>query len=142
MFRDEIALGFTVSLTDERRPAGLVGTVGRGFVSALAMTTRAFLDRAAALFAAHPVTAVRLIDRHPEPAPGGQVRWVDMPAGRARALAAGPPRRLAPGPDVPPELFAAGLPRSPFATAALADAGLSAACVRHGRRLAGLPPLP
>src|SRR4051812_23467012 len=65
MFRDEIALGFTVSLTDERRPAGLVGTVRRGFVSALALTTRAFLDRAAALFAAHPVTEVRLADRHP-----------------------------------------------------------------------------
>jgi uncharacterized protein (TIGR02996 family) len=141
MFREEISLGFTVSLGEERHPAGLVGTVHRGFVSAIAMTTRAFLDRAATLFAAYPITAVRLTDRHPESSPRGQVRWVDMSAGLARALAAGPPRRLAPGPDVPPQLFAAGLPRSPFASVAQANAALSVACVRHGRQIAGLPPL-
>lgn len=110
-----------------------------GSIDWIELPAAAFLAHAAGLFAAHPITAVRLTDRHPERAPDGTgLQWTESPAGRS--LTFGRHRRAGPGPDVPPELFAAGLERAPFATVALADAGLSAACVRLGRRLAGLDP--
>jgi hypothetical protein len=111
-----------------------------GFIHRVELPAAAFLAHAADLFAAHPVTTIRLTDRHPELCPDGAgVRWVERPAGRSAPLR-GRHRRAGPGPDLPPEFFAAGLPRTPFATVALADAGLAAARVLHGRRLAGLDP--
>src|SRR5947209_4787991 len=122
--------------------AGYAVRVGcRGaFIDRIELPAAAFLAHAAGLFAAHPITAVRLTDRHPEPGSDGTgVRWAEHRAGRGSSFG-GRHRRAGAGPDVPPELFAAGLARTSFATVALADAGLSAACVRHGPRLARLHP--
>ena len=116
-----------------------------GFVKALELPADAFLFHAADLFAAHPITRVRLTDKQARPAGhAGEVEWTPTPvapAGRYvihRLRIRRPAERPS---DLPAELFAAGLPAAPFDTAARADAALSAACVAYGRQLAGLPAL-
>jgi uncharacterized protein (TIGR02996 family) len=129
------------------QPSGSgVGIFARGFVGELRLPTAAFLAHAPALFAAHPVTAVRLTDRRAsrgvwfankgdddfirnglEPADSNWLPW-------SVAIHLG-------------ESYVTPYPRFERheweqETPADADAALSAACVAYGRRLAGLPPLP
>jgi uncharacterized protein (TIGR02996 family) len=109
----------------------------RGFLRTLVLPSRAFLDRARLLFAAHPVTEVRLSDREPfDHAPRGKWRWQSgyVPFEPAR-------------PDmIPMDLFRL-LPRYGrdshvycwYDSEAGAHADLSAAAVRFGRTLNRLP---
>jgi hypothetical protein len=116
-----------------------------GFVDAVELPAASFLFHAADLFAAHPIAQVRLADKEARPAgPAGGVAWTPTPAAATARYAfqrLGARRGADRPSDLPPELFAAGLPAAPFDTTARADEALSAACVAHGRRLAGLPPL-
>lgn len=98
---------------------------------------------AAALFAAQPVERVRLVDREPYWQGRGWA-WYDPSRGRKSA---GVPDSA----ELPNELYAVMCllycggerPRLiMFDSEEKAHAALSAACVRYGRRLAGLPPLP
>jgi uncharacterized protein (TIGR02996 family) len=108
----------------------------RGFLRTVRLPCRDFLDHAAALFATHPVTEVRLTDREPLLCADGRHRWYGDDWGT----------EIQTEDDLPPELFALlgaketgyYLGRSyPDATSAWED--LSAACVRLGRNLNGLP---
>lgn len=113
----------------------------RGFIRRVHMPTDAFLARAAALFAAHPITAVRLTDR----APVRYTRHWSWNVQGARWDFLGGSNRL------PRELFARLKgqrgPRSAmdpdqwrdYFSEAEALEALSRACVAHGRHLAGLP---
>ena len=116
-----------------------------GFVEGIELPAAAYMSHAADLFAAHPITRVRLADKQARPAgPAGGVEWTPTPVAPAARYAfqrLGARRGADRPSDLPPELFAAGLPTGPFDTAARADEALSAACVAYGRQLAGLPPL-
>jgi uncharacterized protein (TIGR02996 family) len=111
----------------------------RGFVSEVRLPLAAFLAHAGALFAAHPVTAVRLTDREPHAAHvPGNFWWF-------RSLQQGP--AVATIPDVlwESDSISRTVPHyrvsRHFPTRAAALDALSAACVAYGRSLAGLPPL-
>lgn len=112
----------------------------RGFVERVELSTPAFLEMAAELFKAHPVTAVTLTDKNPVSVVGGSWWWADScldptePACLARY--------------VPPQLYtfmtgsrdSHGRPRPgvnpadlTFATPSAAYAALSTACVAYGR---------
>ncbi len=116
----------------------------RGWVDRVEMPAGTFMAHAAALFALHPVTDVRLTNREPyDPFTGaGTWNWYDGPQ---MVTAVHPPSNL------PTELFALVKrpkgrgphdgERKEFATHADAIAALSRACVAHGRNLAGLPAL-
>jgi uncharacterized protein (TIGR02996 family) len=117
--------------------------VRRGFVASVSLPTAAFLAHAPALFAAHPVTEVRLSDVRPAQAYGP---WCWF----------GHPDPSQDRPDVLPEPLWLKLDGPFFVdfrseriygvqgydTEGEAMAALSAACVAHGRQLAGLPPPP
>ena len=101
-----------------------------------------FLKHARAVFQAHPVTEVALSDRHPSESGDWPPGWWRGPH---------PLTGLLQRHHLPPELW--DLLPGPWedADAPLwrlypdgdsARAALSAACVAHGRSLAGLPPLP
>lgn len=101
----------------------------RGFVSRIELTCEAFMQHAEAIFAAHPVTAVRLIDKVPDMI-AGDAWWYDeagitQPETRRDLL----PAALLDRPS--------GAKRSDSAEAAYD--WLSARCVAHGRECAGLP---
>jgi uncharacterized protein (TIGR02996 family) len=117
----------------------------RGFVDRVELPAAAFLAHAAALFAAHPIVAVRLADKRPARSEGaGGYAWSERPSAWAggRPVTAWRKQRATEGAsDLAAELFAAGLRRTGFESADQADDAVSAACVRYGRRLAGLVPL-
>lgn len=101
----------------------------RGFVETVTLPAALFLEHAAALFAAAPVTEVRLTDREPGRI-GGRHYWL-----RATEYAAQPWR-------IPVDLayaMNAAERRAGYVTPTAAHVALSAACVTLGRRLAGLP---
>lgn len=124
----------------------------RGFVDEIRLPLSAFPEHARDLFAAHPITAVVLTDReswvnHDRTHWGW---WLDNPAIHAPAPDS-LPRPLADAMADDPTRYDYGigvryLPGGPaggllFRSADAAHAALSAACVRLGRELAGLPPL-
>lgn len=120
-------------------------TFRRGFVDSITLPADAFLAHAATLFAAQPVTAVRLSDRQPVPAApshGGGWRWYWS----ARGIAWTGDVDLV-GYFLPPALGNyVQSPRRRGRSALYGDrehalAALSAACVAFGRAGAGLPPL-
>jgi uncharacterized protein (TIGR02996 family) len=113
--------------------------IRRGLVEAVTLTCRQFLDVAAALFRAAPVTEVRLSDREPYHA-FGRFNWYD--SGRPPTA-----RSVYPASDLPSQLFDR-LPggkseahRRHYDAAADALSALSAACVALGRARADLPAL-
>ncbi len=115
----------------------------RGFVESIKLPTNSFLRHAAAIFAAQPVTSVRLTDReHYQDLSDyeSDYPWCWSHANRALGQTYdSSPHWL------PPELFLR-LPGGEFITKCFgtesqARTALSAACVSYGRRLAGLPPL-
>ena len=108
---------------------GVSFTTSRGFVSGIACDLATFLRHAGDLFAAHPITAVRLTDRRPEMSGGNW--WYYLITTRGHDS----PTHL---PDVLLKHFPV---RLWYMTEADALAGLSSACVAFGRDLAGLPPL-
>lgn len=150
-------------------PDGVTPTWSRGFVSAVTLTAAAYLGGecqrcggrgwhdtnpgdaemnclacngtgrtpglAKELFAAHPIERVTLSDKRPLQTDDAFGRghpafvWFSGPA-----LAATSPHHL-------PDSLVYGC-RAFYPTRDAALAALSAACVRHGRKLAGLPPLP
>jgi uncharacterized protein (TIGR02996 family) len=134
----------------ERCEVGHKMLTRRGFVESITLPLAAFQGHAAALFAAQPITAVRLSDR--EPIHDGATYgfcWIN------HAVALSGSSELA---RIPRELFE-GLPPPEgeaeevwrgecymvawkYSSAHAAHAALSAACVRHARNLCGLPPLP
>jgi hypothetical protein len=112
----------------------------RGFVVSVTLPCADFLRHAAGLFAAQPVTEVRLSDREPLWVDGGRGHgwWLDRPPGWVEDN------------TLPENLPAALWERLtgevtgrwnhfPSETEAVAD--LSAACVAYGRALIDLPPL-
>jgi uncharacterized protein (TIGR02996 family) len=115
----------------------------RGFVEAVTLSTQAFLDNAAALFGAQPVTRVTLADKRPwQPGPDGSPgpsRWWPGTDWDDRGRAAAE--------SLPGDVFdvLAGGKREGggvvYPTRADAVMAASAACVRFGRRKAGLPAL-
>lgn len=124
--------------------ADMAVTFRRGFVEEVSLTIASFLRRATALFAAHPITSVRLTDREPYDHAGRAHWWYDsrslnatawwgslhrLPGGLFQGLAQG----LAQGEDEGAIVSYRSLDD--------AIAALSLACVDHGRRLAGLPML-
>lgn len=117
-----------------------------GFIEQLDLPIAAFLAHAAELFAAHPITHVRLADKRARPTgTAGGVQWTRALVVPVRSGALHPvgARAAVQSPsDLPPELFAAGLTWAVIDTAGQADEALSAACVAFGRRLAGLSFLP
>jgi len=116
-----------------------------GYIERVELPTAAFLAHAGDLFAAHPITAVVLTDRRAGPADdAGMVRWTRAsppPPGYRLHRRFGARFATDLASDLPPELFSAGLPAGAIDTETRADEVLSAACVRHGRRMAGLPDL-
>lgn len=110
----------------------------RGFVNSIATTAADFLAHAAALFAAQPITEVRLVGREPQPNAygGSQCAWhcdsseQDLSSWIPFVLL---DRLSAEGYD------GATWKIYPYATQA--HAALSRACVAYGRERAGLPPL-
>jgi uncharacterized protein (TIGR02996 family) len=114
-------------------------TWSRGFVASIALPTAAFIEHAAELFRAHPITAVRLTDREPNnygpPDDDMQFGWLSEhehgvgPAGLPRGL-------LAALADSEP---GDGILR--WRNADAANFALSRACVSFGRKAAGLPSL-
>jgi uncharacterized protein (TIGR02996 family) len=76
--------GLNAHLAIDTPPSGFVPplvAIARGFVESLTCTATDFLAHAAAVFAAHPVTAVRLSDREPlrfeRPGDGEHFFWYD-----------------------------------------------------------------
>jgi hypothetical protein len=119
---------------------GIVYGFERGFIEAVTLDTAAFLTHAAALFAAQPITAVRLADKEPDRGGDGCWRWyrgVVSWLGRDESDA------------VPGEIFSLIDALQPYALdvekvltgRGEALAALSAACCAFGRAAAGLPPL-
>lgn len=116
-----------------------------GFISEIHLSTAAFLEHAEALFAAHPVTAVRLSDREPLENQFRHGRWAwmneDVPIGGYQGTVArlphGVPNALWP--------FLRGEHGVSYGRCHWYDASeealaaLSRACVSYGRKLAGLP---
>ena len=128
-------------LPPDALPLELLRNTSRGFVSEIHLPTAAFLEHAATIFRAHPVTRVVLKDRKP----AGGVLWYG-----AKDLAhAGPhdrhwiPHKIA---SLMPEnriyLQNAGFRHYRFDTEAETLDALSTACVAYGRSEVGLPPLP
>ena len=116
----------------------------RGFVNSVALTLADFDRHAAALFAAAPITSVRLTDRDPVLRYEG-VCWT-VAFGRGTIEECRHPHEI-------PRTLARTLKVRDFDGSSLgnvaafrhrenADAWLSAACVAYGRSLAGLPPIP
>lgn len=112
----------------------------RGFVSGLAWNTEQFVRHAAAIFAAQPVTEVRLVDREPFPSnerPQG-LFW--------REGVVDDERYTLPSPifdelEWDAELSPDHLDGKYWPDMEQTRAALSRACVQYGRTLAHLPPL-
>lgn len=114
----------------------------RGFIARLELPTAAFTAHAAAIFARHPVTAVRLTDREPfVPFSDGQpdANWYDgAKCTTGVHLASNLPSDVF---DLVEGYEFRNATRKQFDGVDKAVAALSAACVRYARRLAGLPDL-
>ncbi len=106
----------------------------RGFIQRVTLPTADFLRHAAAIFAAQPVTGVRLTDREPFFHSQADVYdWLRGPANVARNRM---PAEFIDLMNDPP-----GVGFARYYSAEQAHAALSAACVSYGRSLVGLPPL-
>jgi uncharacterized protein (TIGR02996 family) len=133
-----------------RWPGVLVlrATFRRGFAESVTLRTQSFFDLAPALFRASPIVEVKLDDRRPSPLGRGvktaRVRWrapgPDWHRGNDR-LPATLWERLAGG-EVGDRGTRAYRGATHGQSRRLAIADLSQACVRFGRRAAGLPDLP
>lgn len=117
----------------------------RGFVSSLTCTCAAFMQHAAAIFAAQPVTAVTISDREPGRGDLPRVFWQRESVNYRLWPPQYTQRRSYAVPDV---LFDELLGREEMHSRTksydipdLARAALSAACVSWARELVGLPPL-
>ncbi len=123
----------------------------RGFVSRIELPCASFMQHAAALFAEHPITEVRLTDKDSMIVEPTETRWLGHSMwytwinGGKQSLNPDDRRERA---RIPREIFDAVLPISPqsffdeyarFFTVDLANAAISAACVSYGRSLVGLP---
>jgi uncharacterized protein (TIGR02996 family) len=128
--------------------ASLRATFRRGFAESVTLRTQPFFYRVEALFQASPIVAVKLDDRRPSPLGRGvktaRVRWRApgpdwhrssdrLPAGLWELLAGG---------EVGDRATRAYRGATHGQSRRLAFADLSQACVRFGRRAAGLPDLP
>jgi uncharacterized protein (TIGR02996 family) len=116
------------------------GEVGRGFISRVELPAADFLAHAEAIFRAHPVTGITLVDRmHPYPAHGG--RWTWWNAEYSTYWSAGVPYPLfgnfpdADGGEWHWHDDGYCVSRS-WPTSDLALTALSRACVAYGRKLA------
>lgn len=111
----------------------------RGFVSHIELPCAAFMEHAAAIFARHPVTDVRLTDRVPLDDEGAGT-YFGRPAGRAENWywLVGPVRSSLPW-EVPIE--SSGPVLKSFTSESDALDWLSRRCVAFGRRQANLPEL-
>lgn len=124
-------------------PAGSWNKYCRGFVESVTCTVADFMAHAGAMFSTHPITRVTLTDREPDLFDlGDRVPRVwntheNVVLGAARSLLPSDLFDLLPEPHDPAEFTCAWAGRD---TAHALDA-LSVACVRYGRRLAGLPDL-
>lgn len=113
----------------------------RGFVESWECDLEAFLSHAGAVFSMHPITEVAMTDREPLLIPavyrGQQVRAHDEYHWYGTVHTAGNQGGL-------PYAFFVAEPVSRAVFRGEDDAlrWLSRACVRYGRQLAGLPPLP
>jgi uncharacterized protein (TIGR02996 family) len=138
----------TANAKGEVNPGDIIGpikaelaVVRRGFVDELRCDTNPFLEHAETLFQEHPISGVKLCDRRPADRTGVNGRWYWLRGGRRL-------RRPDPESYLPDELFESlfdspsedeaviGLP---FKSERDAEFALSAACVKYGRELAGLP---
>jgi uncharacterized protein (TIGR02996 family) len=122
------------------RPFSFV--VRRGFAAEVQLSCADFLAHAEAIFRAHPVTGITLVDRmHPYPAHGG--RWTWWNAEYSTYWSAGVPYPLfgnfpdADGGEWHWHDDGYCVSRS-WPTSDLALTALSRACVAYGRKLAGL----
>ena len=110
----------------------------RGFVREVAFNTfDTFKEHAAGLFATEPIRHAYLVDRHPDPYPGGW-GWAKPRAGLARSTPWAIPRKLRDWPGWPNHAGHWWV----YNQQTLAVADLSSALVWYGRTLAGLPALP
>jgi uncharacterized protein (TIGR02996 family) len=130
-----------------REPGGPMWVWNRGFICAVHVPAAAFLEHAAELFEAHPITSVRLTDREPHLTNGlaGMAeRWGWGPTGYEDQPSARTPDKLLillDGQMADETGFFSTAWRF-YPTREAADAALSRACCQYGRRLVGLPPLP
>ncbi len=118
-------------------------TYDRAFISTIELPCEAFMRLAADLFAAHPITEVRLTDREPHRNAFGSFMWSEVGDD-----AIGPPPRPCRAPSPLVEMMRldqrqrhTSLTWVSFPTVDVAHAALSRACASYGRELAGLPPL-
>jgi uncharacterized protein (TIGR02996 family) len=130
----------------ERCEVGHKMLTRRGFVESITLPLAAFQGHAAALFAAQPITAVRLGDREPRENGLREKPWFWVTTADFGDEPNHLPRDLRPLPGCAwmdlgpaPQWDTQG---HYYSSADAAHAALSAACVRRGRLLAGLPPLP
>jgi uncharacterized protein (TIGR02996 family) len=117
----------------------------RGLIATICLPAAAFFEHAAALFAAHPITSVRLTDR--EPGQFGNTRrwyWTMQTTDTTYPKHTLPPDLMAlvggrpvHGPVCGDERFTRD-----WDTDTEAVAAMSSACIAFGREAAGLPPLP
>lgn len=106
-------------------------TYSRGFADGVVMESRRFLGDAADLFVCQPILRVRLTDLSPYSAAIDRKRWFrrdDQIPEHASAKCLLPDQLTAEGWEFP----------AVFPTVGEAQDALSRACVRHGRRVAGL----
>lgn len=112
--------------------------ISRGFVSAIMLTQADFLKHAPAIFQSQPVTQVTLSDREPMRGTDGRYSWWEQQDGGDDSMTRH---------ELHPDIFYADYQRGGF-TFEMFDSSDSAGvwhsdqCVRFGRSLAGLPPLP
>lgn len=116
----------------------------RGFICSVTLPLAAFMENAEALFRAHPITSVTLSDRvphlflrHGESPPFG---WLISAHYERRDTVPKRLYRCLPGGEKVSKKNL--LPATRYVSRGEWDAALSAACVRLGRRLAGLPTMP
>jgi hypothetical protein len=131
--------GITYSRTVFESVGGSSAYVHRGFVSSIRLTPEQFEQHAAELFSTHPITEVVLRDKEPYFNDG----YDDDEASEGYTWFH---YRNDDEDSIPPEIFreldgytSGGINCRNYPTREAALAALSRACVRYGRRLAGLP---
>lgn len=139
--------GFAVDFWLDKRakpPVAYRARFRRGFVAEITLPLDAFLRHAGALFSAAPIERVTLSDRRPhQPSFDPDRRWMwcmqpfrddgDRLPDDLFTLLSGPTDE---------GMYPNGASIRRYDTADLALADLSAACVRYGRSIAGLPAVP
>lgn len=107
--------------------------VRRGFVSEIALPCADFMAHAADIFAAHPVTSVKLTDKEPHQMNDEAFYWWQYPNDNNELVT-----------ELPKELHigirGGGELNKTFTSLAGANNALSLVCVSYGRSLASLPP--